>query len=95
MRRLSETSLHASGDVSYQRWTAPSDSQTCEGAYVVVASDPRISSGTHRCTQVSTRSDRGLLYTHGHLDVEPSSKPRKPILDVMDIDLGNTSGFDI
>jgi hypothetical protein len=85
----------ASGQRASILLTASSGSITCQGAYIVVASDPRINAGTPRCPQVSTRNGRGLLYTHGYLDVDSSSKPRKQTLDVTDSDLGIASRFDI
>ena len=69
--------------------TDPNVPASCTGAYIVVASDPHINAGTQRCPMTFTRSDRGLQYVHGYLDitstqngvVTTNSKPRKPVLD--------------
>jgi Multicopper oxidase len=69
--------------------TDPAVPATCTGAYIVVASDPRINHGTARCPMTFTRPDRPLQYVHGYLDISytengqprTSSNTRKPVLD--------------
>jgi hypothetical protein len=85
-----ETNLFelASGQrVSILVKTDPNVPASCNSAYIVVVSDPRINGGSDACPLPSTHSSRSIQYVHGYLDIVQADgtpinpKDRKAVLN--------------
>ena len=46
---------------------------TCASTYIIAASDPKVAHGTKRCPMDPSRTDLGVQFTHGYLNVKNQS----------------------